>query len=598
MITVDFETEAIEDRPKYPPRPVGVAIKRDDAPAEYLAWGHPSGNNSTLERAKEALGAIWAGPEGLLFHNAKFDLDVARGHFGLPLPPAQRIHDTMFLLFLHDPHSSTISLKPSAERLLGWKPEEQDAVAEWLWSHGVIPRTVKAGPYIARCDGGVVGRYACGDVDRTKALFDKLHPLILEAGMGPAYMRERLLLPILLSNERAGIRVDMDRLGEDLVRYEASLVLVEAWLRKALKVPSLNLDADAEVAEALHRVGAVTEWVLTPTGRRSTAKKNLKINHPALAHALDYRNRLQNVLAQSMRPWYSQASPGDGRIYTEWNQVRTSRGADVNGTRTGRLSCARFMNIAKAFSITEPGFIRGTLPLPLVRRYLIPDEGGIWVHRDYNQQEFRILAHYENDRLLQSYRDNPRIDYHDNMIALVDKATGVKLERKDAKILNFGINYGMGAGKFAAGLGVSVEEATRLRNAVKAAAPGVQALDRELKRRGRAGEPVRTWGGRRYFCEPPSEDGRTFEYKLLNYLIQGSAADCTKEAIIRWYGSGGPGRLLVTVHDEINVSVPAEALDEGNEMLRQAMEEIPFDVPMLTDGKVGLSWGDLKKESK
>lgn len=596
MITVDFETAAIEGRPKYPPKPVGVAIKYDNRPAVYSAWGHPSGNNTSLALVKSALSKIWEGDEPLLFHNAKFDLDVALEHFGLPLPPASRIHDTMFLLFLHDPHSSTISLKPSAERLLGWKPEEQDAVAEWLWSHGVIPRNTKAGPFISLCDGVVVAKYACGDVDRTKALFDKLYPEIEKAGMLPAYVRERRLLPILLDNERRGLRVDVTRLEEDLFQQEKSLVLAEAWIRKALKAPSLNLDADAEVAEALHKVGAVTEWILTPTGRRSTAKKNLKINHPAIAHALDYRNRLQNVLAQSMRPWAEQAKANKGMIFTDWNQVRTARGADVNGTRTGRLSCARFMNIAKGFSISEPGFIKGTLPLPLVRKYLIPDEGHTWLHRDYNQQEFRILAHYENDKLLGSYQTNPRIDYHDNMAAMIEAATGLKLERRAVKILNFGINYGMGAGKFAAGLGVSVEEATALRNAVKRAAPGVQALDRELKRRGKAGEPVRTWGGRRYFCEPPNEDGRTFEYKLLNYLIQGSAADCTKEAIIRWSEAARGARLLVTVHDEINISAPLEDADEEMELLRQAMEGIEFDVPMLTDGKVGPSWGDLKKE--
>jgi DNA polymerase I-like protein with 3'-5' exonuclease and polymerase domains len=88
----------------------------------------------------------------------------------------------------------------------------------------------------------------------------------------------------------------------------------------------------------------------------------------------------------------------------------------------------------------------------------------------------------------------------------------------------------------------------------------------------------------------------TFEYKLLNYLIQGSAADCTKEAIIRYAGAKVDGRMLVTVHDEINISVPRKAAKAEVKRLREAMESVEFDVPMLTDTEYGPNWGDLKED--
>jgi DNA polymerase-1 len=587
-VTLDFETEAIQPRPHYPPKPVGVALLWPGLKPRYYAWGHPTGNNCTRAEAEAALHEVWDSGRPVLCHNAKFDLDVAQAHFGMSLPSWGRVHDTLYLLFLKDPYAKSLSLKPSADRYLDMPPEEQDAVKEWLVEHGVIGKAQGAGAFISQCDGKVVGKYAIGDVVRTRKLFDLLYPE-MDEGMRRAYDRERQLMPILLDNERVGIRVDVDKLGDDLEAYEQALVFAEDDLRVRLKAPSLNLDADADVAAALDSVGAVTEWVLTPKSKkRSTSKKNLKVNDPELAQLLGYRNRLVNVLSQSMRPWLAQANAGRGYITTEWNQVRGEGG----GARTGRLSCARFMNVTKAYE----GFVTpaGLPDLPLVRRYLLPDKGGVWCHRDYSSQEFRVLAHFEDAGLLDAYKQDARTDYHALMQRKIKEAVGLDITRHTAKIINFGILYGMGVGKLSESLKVSVEEATVLRNAQRRAAPGVQDLDREIKRRGRAGEPVRTWGGRVYYCEPPSADGRSFEYRLLNYLVQGSAADATKEAIIRYDAARKAGRLLVTVHDEVNVSAPVGAAKEESEVLRAAMESLEFDVPMLTEPKSGPSWGELK----
>jgi len=176
---------------------------------------------------------------------------------------------------------------------------------------------------------------------------------------------------------------------------------------------------------------------------------------------------------------------------------------------------------------------------------------------------------------------------------------GLDLPRTPIKALNFGLLYGQGVGSMAEKLGKSVEEIRTLRNAQLSALPGLKVLDAAVKQRGRAGQCITTWGGRQYFAEEPRViDGqlRTFEYKLLNYLIQGSAADCTKEALIRYHEMGyGDARFVVTVHDEINISAPKGAFKKEMLRLREAMMSVEFDVPMFSDGEFGANWGAMQE---
>lgn len=609
--TIDFETAAIERRPKYPPVPVGFSImKAGERKPTYHRWGHPTGNNTTKQAARAVLLDSWKSGRPLLFHNAKFDVDVAEEHMGMPRLSWDRYHDTLFLLFLHDPHAMSLSLKPAAEKILGMAPEERDAVADWLIDNGVIKsnQRSKAGAYISVAPGSVVEPYANGDVVRTRKLFDFIYPSIIKRNMGEAYDRERRLMPILLDNEKIGIRADERKLRTDLKQYEEATIIVDNWLRKRLKAKDLNVDSDAEVAEALERNNMITEWVQTPSGKNSVAKKNLtleKFRDKRVAHALGYRNRLATCMGTFMRPWLEMAQESGGTIYTNWNQVRQSHGNDgFAGARTGRMSSSpNFQNIPKSFEERDDGYTHPAhlnIPeLPLMRQYILPDKGQVFCHRDYNQQELRILGHFEDDTLQAEYNAKPRMDIHTFVQEQIEEIYGLKLARSSVKILNFGMIYGMGLGKLAAGMKVTVEDAKKIKNAQLQAIPGLKSLAKSISARGKAGDAIRTWGGREYFCEPPKIiDGRmqTFEYKLLNYLIQGSAADCTKEAVIRYHGEKNRnGRFLVTVHDEINLSVPKAHVNTEMALLRKVMQSVEFDVPMLSDGKTGTNWSTLKK---
>jgi DNA polymerase I-like protein with 3'-5' exonuclease and polymerase domains len=145
-----------------------------------------------------------------------------------------------------------------------------------------------------------------------------------------------------------------------------------------------------------------------------------------------------------------------------------------------------------------------------------------------------------------------------------------------------------------------VEEVKGVRDSQNAALPGLKDIETGIKDLAKAGEPIVTWGGRLYYTEPPKyveKFGRemTFEYKLINYLVQGSAADATKEAIIRYNEAKKDSRFLVTVYDEINISAPKGAEKKEMKILKDCMESLEFDVFMKTDGKIGKNWADLTK---
>jgi DNA polymerase I-like protein with 3'-5' exonuclease and polymerase domains len=176
--------------------------------------------------------------------------------------------------------------------------------------------------------------------------------------------------------------------------------------------------------------------------------------------------------------------------------------------------------------------------------------------------------------------------------------TGVQYARKDIKITGFSIIYGAGATGLSTQLGQDFTSAFNIREAYLNAMPGVRTLMSDVQLRGRSGQPIRTWGGRLYFAEVSKEiDGRIRDlaYKLLNYLIQGSAADQTKESIADWADHRKwDAVFLATVHDEINISAPKEEWLEHMATLRECMNRDRFDVPMRSEGFVGPNWEDIE----
>lgn len=618
-VTIDFETDGIAGRPDYPPKPVGVSIKYWNRKAKYYAWGHPCGNNCKKSQARAALKEAYHCKGGVLFHNAKFDVDVADVHFRLKIPAWNAIHDSMFLLFLDDPHQMELGLKPASERLLKWPAEERDAVGDWLVFNqpveGVKISRAKNSPhyygaYIAMAPATLVEPYANGDVDRTAALFKLLYAKTVKRGMLGAYDRERELMPILLTMERQGVSVGLERLRADVALYGSWQIKIDAWICKRVK-RQINIDSGAELMSAMIDCGAADPKLvpLTPTGKYQTNKKALFVGviDRTLLAVLKYRASLKTCMSTFMVPWLQTAEKSNGLIYTTWNQVRVERGSGGVGARTGRLSSSpNFQNIPNVFMAIfahqEKGLPRcpwRDLPdLPHVRGYVEPFEDEVLIDRDFSQQELRLLAHFDGESILAKYKADPWLDFHSltqEMLADIGK----HFSRKAVKGTNFGLLYGMGVGLLAETNGLTVDEAKDLKNSILGLYKGLKDIYAELKTRARLELPLTTWGGREYYCEPAKIiDGkrREFSYKMINVLIQGSAADCTKQAIInfdkvrdrRW-------RILLNVHDQITVSVPPEDIERAMLALRDAMEDLDVAVPMLSEGKTSATnWAELQ----
>jgi DNA polymerase-1 len=177
---------------------------------------------------------------------------------------------------------------------------------------------------------------------------------------------------------------------------------------------------------------------------------------------------------------------------------------------------------------------------------------------------------------------------------IIKRTTGMSMVRKHVKIIGFGIMYGMGVDKLAASMGVTKDEGQQLRDAYYSALPEIRDLSLDTRNRGKRGEFIRTWGGRVYYREPNPD--RDLSYKLLNYLIQGSSADQTKQSIIDYDKERGADEVLIAaVHDELNASVPVDSQQAGMVRLRSAMDKDRFDVPFKSEGYAGPNWADIEK---
>ena len=628
VVTLDFETHGIEARPKYPPKPVSLALKWPDQ-REYklMAWGHGDGtkafgNNCTEKEARAEYKKARDSKYGMLFQNGMFDCDVAETHWEIPLKDDPRLtHDTMFLLFLWDPHSPSLALKESAHRLLGIAPDEQDDLKAWILAN--VPEAKRKpstwGAYIWMAPYKIVRPYHKGDLTRTLGLFDWLWPRVVEAGMEEPYQREQRLMPILLNNARRGMRIAVDRIDTDVPILRAGVDKVDDWLRR--KLGDINLNSDKQLGDALYDRGIVTEFKLTPKGQRGVGKKHLTIDRfkdKRVYHALTYKAQMETSIGTFLEPWRELAGKGD-RIYPVWRQVKSSGGSGDAGARSGRIICSRpnFLNLPKKWKKSaglgyeHPAWLK-VPELPFIRTYALPEKGKQWGRRDYNQQEVRIFGHYEEGPVYEGFLRDPRFDMHEGVraeeeAALVAAGLRTEFGRDDAKGTVFGAFYGQGVKGLMELLKLRDPEDLAvgqvIHRALQKAVPSIKELSTALRDLSREGRPIMTFGGRLYYVEPPAYSARfgrdmDFAYKLISYLIQGSGADVMKEAICRWHEHPGRGEdMLVTVYDEVDINLPKSAKGVKHEMtvLRDVMQGIEVSLPMLSDGEMGPDWGTLQK---
>jgi DNA polymerase-1 len=562
-------------------------------------------------------------------------LDVARCYFGLR---PRQFDDTIFLAFLNDPYERELKLKPLAHKHLNMPPEEQSRLRDWLLENEPALRSKnqhgKWGEYICRAPGELVGKYANGDTRRTKGLYEHLYPKIVERGMRAAYERELAVAPIVLGMEQSGVRVSRKRLKEALRVFEKLDALLVQRIHRRLGVSKygqplakeFNVDSGKQLGAALLRAGKLSAVVKTPKGQQSTKIDILRktCTDKKLLDLLAVHSVCRKYISSFIKPWLEQSEVTGGRINPRFNQVPNDGGG---GARSGRFSSSD-PNLQNVPTDVEESQNRDTLLLLQkwladefnyqflgLRDFIVPDEGMVMICCDYSQQELRFLAHFEDGILAEAYNKDPNMDVHDFVRLLILKEIGIDFPRKHVKITVFGIVYGMGVEKLAARLEIDVGTAKKLRDAVLQAIPGIRGLMKYLKRLAEDDKPLITWGGRQYYCEPPrmvklinkhtgkpiyDEFGEPvyksidFAYKMLNYLIQPSAADCTKQGMINVHEDvGDKCRIAVQVHDELMVMAPSR---KYGPRIARAMCDIKLKVPMLAEPKYSEeSWARIKK---
>ena len=601
-IVLDFETEGIEARPTYPPKPVGLAVYDPLTETHrYYAFGHTIGNNCTFDIVKTYL--QWACSSGrpLVFHNAMFDLDVIETHFQIPLPNYTLLHDTLILAFLHDPHVKSLALKELVVEYQLAKPEERDELQAWIIANVAEAKRKKStwGAYICRGPVELVGRYAMADVKLTYQLFTFLHDKVLPAQQEP-YHRELELIPMLLENSRLGVRVDQVGLQQAKEQAEKDIEASTVWVRALLNSPELNVDSDQQLVESIYQStywDKNKRWPTTDKGQMQATKEALDemLTNKELKNVLRYRANLSTCLSTFIEPWL-QASQSTGRIYTNWNSVRGERG----GTRTGRLSSTpNFQNAPIRYPKVELPTDLNVTPLPLIRSFILPDEGHKLVACDFNAQELRIFAHFEAGNLMQQYQQDARADLHTYAAKMMTEASGREVSRTYSKGVSFAILYGAGPKKISEMLEIDYNLAKTLMDAyTSAVAPGLKSMQATMRQRYKLNQPIRTLGNRLVKMEPPKVINgqlREFDYKGVNLLIQGSAADQAKAAMLLYQKTKQDSRLLLSVHDELVISAPIEHIErEANCLMHAMCNAIAMDVPMVSDYKVGNSYQETK----
>ena len=522
-----------------------------------------------------------------IFHNAMYDVCWIRS-MGLKINGT--IIDTMIASALCDENQFRFDLNTCAKRYVGTGKDEAAlyaAAKEW----GIDPKGE-----MYKLPAMYVGQYAEKDAAITLQLWQYLKTEITNQDIQSIFDMETELFPCLVDMRFLGVRVDVEeanQLKKKLVaREQAALLAVkketgiepQIWAARSI----------AKVFEKLKLPYDVTEKTSAPS-----FTKNFLQNHPhpvvqKIAQAREtnkaHTTFIDTILKHSHK----------GRIHAEINQLR----GDNGGTVTGR------------FSYSNPNLqqipARNKELGPMIRSLFIPEEGHRWGVFDYSQQEPRLVVHYaalQNlygvDDVLDSYNNDPNTDFH---TIVADMAN---IPRSQAKTINLGLFYGMGKNKLQAELGVDKETSDGLFKQYHDRVPFVKQLMDNVMQRAQQRGQIRTLLGRlcRFHLWEPNMFGmhkamthddailehgpgirRAYTYKALNKLIQGSAADMTKKAMIELYKEGIIPHIQV--HDELDISIESpEHASKIKEIMEHAVE---LQVPNKVDYESGPNWGNIK----
>ena len=562
---------------------IAVAVKNW---CGYYPIAHEGGGNMDRKKVLKWFQDVLSTPAIKIFHNAMYDVCWLRA---IGLSVSGKIVDTMIASALVDENQMRYDLNNCSKRYTG-KGKNETELYEAAKSWGVDP---KAEMY--KLPALYVGAYAEKDAEITLELWQELKKEILHQDIQSIFDLETELFPCLVAMKFRGVRVDVQKahtMKQELASQEATLIQA---VKKETGIDT-QIWAARSIAQVFDKLNL--EYDRTEKSHAPSFTKNFLQNHPhplvnKIAQAREINKAHTTFIDTILKHSHK------GRIHADINQLRSDNG----GTVTGR------------FSYSNPNLqqipARNKDLGPRIRALFVPEEGHTWGCFDYSQQEPRLVVHYATlqnlygvDEVLEAYREGDA-DFH-NIVA--DMA---EIPRSQAKTINLGLFYGMGKNKLQAELGVSKDKAEELFKKYHTKVPFVKQLMDNVSQRAQDSGKIRTLLGRlcRFHLWEPNSFGihkalpheealrehgpgikRAYTYKSLNKLIQGSAADMTKKAMINLYKEGIIPHIQV--HDELDISVES---DKQAKRIVEIMESaVELEVPNKVDYESGFNWGNIK----
>ena len=573
---VGFDAVCVGDEPMTS-RLVGLSFAFGDE-AAYLPLAHDYAGVAqqvNLDRALELL-KPWLERADCrkVSENVKFDSHVLANH-GVAL--AGCVHDTLlqsYVLEVHERHD----LGSLAQRHCGWTTLALEEVTGK--GAGRIP--------FSAVEIGRATDYIAEKTDCALALHGLLYPRI-EADEKLAYVYGKIempLVPVLFRMERNGVLLDRARLEAQSHELGKEMLLTEQKAYEAAGQP-FNLGSPKQIREILFERQRLPVKKKTPTGEPSTDEDSLAelaLDHPLPKLILEHRalSKLKSTYTDKLP---KSLHPATGRVHTTYSQTTAV---------TGRLS-SNDPNLQNIPIRTAAG--------RRIRECFIAPPGAKIVSADYSQVELRIMAHLSGDEnLRRAFRDGE--DVHRATAAEVfgmplDKVTGD--ERRVAKVINFGLIYGMSSFGVAQNLGIDRGTAQVYIESYFARYPGVRRYMDGTREKARAQGFVETVFGRRLWL-PELKSGapirrQAAERAAINAPMQGTAADLIKLAMIAVQGFLDQeklrSQLIMQVHDELVLEVPDEELEAVKAKVSALMQSVAkLDVPLVVETGVGSNWDE------
>ena len=564
---------------------IGIAVATTGYKG-YFPIAHEGGGNMDRQRVLSWLKDILLSPATKIFHNAMYDICWLR-RLGLKINGD--IVCTMIAAAVTNENRFRYDLNSLSWHYLGYGKNEAalaEAASEW----GIDPKSE-----MYKLPSMYVGAYAERDAEVTLGLWQEMKKEIIHQDLEDIFDLETELFPCLVDMRFKGVRVDVERAQQ----MKKELIQQERKLLHDIKGET-NIDAQIWAARSIATIFDVLRLEYprtTKTAAPSFTKNFLQEHkHPVVKMIAKAReiNKAHTTFIDSILKHQHK-----GRIHAEINQLRSEFG----GTITGR------------FSYQNPNLqqipARNKDLGPRIRSLFIPEEGCKWGCFDYSQQEPRLVVHYASLYKLPSvydvidaYKENVDSDFHQTV------ADMAKIPRTQAKTINLGLFYGMGKAKLQAELGVTKEKAEELFAQYHNQVPFVKQLMNKASNRAQDRGQIRTLLGRlcRFHLWEPNQFGmhkalpheealrehgpgikRAYTYKSLNKLIQGSAADMTKKAMLDLYKEGITPHIQI--HDELDISVKDDT--EAKKIIEIMENTVSLEVPNKVDYESGDTWGDI-----